>query len=165
VDSVERHPLSKGLYSEQEAKRILERAMQRQDRDFSREHLEQMAEELGITPAELRAAEDDLLAEYPAQPLRDSFIVHRRQQFKKHVAGYTLLLVIYAAISSVFFVTPPPLAIGLLAILSVLAGALWLVNEAYEVFLVNAGERFDSKLDKWATEHERRQLLPPARHR
>jgi hypothetical protein len=166
VKPVQQRRSKRQLYSDVEANRILERAMQIRDRNtqnrgFTRSDLEQMARELGITPAELQAAEEETLIDGPMQPERAAFIAHRRQQFKSHLISYALLFTFLFAMSSLFFKTPNLLIIPCL--IAVVGGALWLMNEAYDVFLINAGDSFEARLNKWVDEREQRPLAPQQR--
>ncbi|MGH2542074.1 MAG: 2TM domain-containing protein [Ardenticatenaceae bacterium] len=88
-------------YSEETAREILKRAvdLQVQERDFTREHLQEMAEELGIPPDALARAEASWLAEHEVdeeqrtlEADRLAFEAYRTQGFRTHFAIYTCVI-------------------------------------------------------------------------
>mgnify|MGYP001321711008 CR=1 FL=1 len=92
-------------YTEEEAKEILTRAISQQEGagGFTRADLEQMASELGISQAQLAAAEADFLAPPPPSAelaqLRKAFLAERRRKAIGNMAAMATVLVLLAAIS------------------------------------------------------------------
>lgn len=62
------------LYSEEDVRAILKRAVGTHGDTFTREHLEEMAAELGVSEKRLEAAEEGWLAERLETGERDAFI-------------------------------------------------------------------------------------------
>lgn len=75
-------------YSEDEAEAILKRAVSAKGERVSRDRLEHMARELGVSEAELRQAEIQVRTErLQAEELR-AFRAHSRQEFVAHLTVY-----------------------------------------------------------------------------
>lgn len=139
------------LYSEDEVREILNRAagMQLQGRDFSRDHLVEMASELGISSEQVVAAERAWLAEQRDDEEWKRFLSHRRQSFRQQVISYVLTIGFLAAINlftspDFFWFVFPALGWGL----GLAFGASSLMQ--------TEGEEVEKEYDKWLLKQEKR---------
>ncbi len=92
--------MSEERYSEEAAREILKRAVDLQglDRDFSRQQLLEMADELGISPDALAKAEQGWMAEQGTleerraeEAERRTFERERRRGYYSHLATYLII--------------------------------------------------------------------------
>ncbi len=76
-------------YRSDDVQQILQRALaRRQEGEFSRQQLVEMAAELGISPAILEQAEQEWLAEQVEGRDRRAFDAYRRRAFKTHLIPF-----------------------------------------------------------------------------
>lgn len=89
-------------YTQDEANEILRRAVERLPMrdEMSREQLESVAAELGVTPDALRQAEADWHAERSDKDDRLAYASTKRLTFYKHFAAYVLFTAMIALVSS-----------------------------------------------------------------
>lgn len=79
-------------YSSEDVQQILERAMTyRQQQEFSRQQLEEMASELKISPDLLQLSEQEWLAEQEAIQNQQRLYTRKRREFKAHVLVYLVV--------------------------------------------------------------------------
>ena len=76
-------------YRSEDVQQILQRAMaHKQEGEFSREQLLEMASELGISPDILQAAEQEWLAQREGVRERQAFNTYQRRAFRAHLIPY-----------------------------------------------------------------------------
>jgi hypothetical protein len=95
-------------YTSDDVQQILQRAlMRKQDGQFSRDQLVEMASELGITPDVLQEAEQEWQLNRGEEHDRRSFNAFRRRAFKAHLIPYlavnTFLILINLVTSPGYF--------------------------------------------------------------
>lgn len=80
-------------YTEEQANAILRRAIERMPMkdEMSRDQLESIATELGVSPDALQKAEADWEAEEIDKADRKAFISHRRRGFRRHLQIYAMV--------------------------------------------------------------------------
>lgn len=148
-------PVARKQYSEEAAREILRRAMEedQQEKDFSREQLQAMADELGISHESLARAEQTWLSEERTLPEREdqvAFLRHRQQAFRSHAAMFVIVniflffLNIATGFESWWFIYP------LLGWGMGLAAHAWSVRQ-------NEGHQYEQELAQWRAQHP----LPP----
>ncbi|MGB0384037.1 MAG: hypothetical protein ACPGWR_04355 [Ardenticatenaceae bacterium] len=144
------------LYSEEDVRAILERAVGAKGNTFTREDLEEMAEELGVSPKQLEAAEESWVVERLDKDEREAFITYRRQQAIKGVVGVvTSGIIAYLAYFSDFLFFP---------ILATIAGfliffvALGVISDLYDAYFSTEGEEFEDEYDLWLEERNKLRL-------
>ena len=151
------------LYSQEDVKAILERAVgaQAEGGMFTREHLEEMAAELGVSTMQLEAAEEGWMAERLETDEREAFITHRRRQAVKGVVGVaTSAVVAYLAYISGF---GPFEVLGGIAGLLIFFAALGVASDFYEAYFTNEGEEFEDEYDIWLEERLKLRLRAETR--
>ncbi len=136
-------------YSEEESRRILQEALEHQnnEREFSREQLLEMAEELDISPDNLARAEEKWLNETKIDEELLEFNRHRRQQFNQQCISYgivmTFLFFINLFTSPEFFWVVFPL----------LGWGMALAFQFAEVRKMG-GQTYEKELEKWRTKRQ-----------
>lgn len=75
-------------YRSEDVQQILQRALTRQQEEYSRQQLLEMAAELGITPDVLQQAEQEWLCQRDEFHLRRSFNKQLRCTFRAHLVPY-----------------------------------------------------------------------------
>lgn len=136
-------------YSEDEVQEILYEAMgaQVEGREFSRDHLAQMAGELGITPAQLEAAEARWHGRRSESGERASFLAERRAEFRTH-------LVVFLTVNSAFWIGGwliarfIPIVIPLLLFILV-AWSIGLIIDGWNKTRVTSGSDFEREFLRW----------------
>ncbi len=80
-------------YDQQDVQQILQLAIARQDRGetLTREHLLEMADELGISPESLLAAEKDWLTKQSEFQQKQDFDLYRRRKFQKNTERFLIV--------------------------------------------------------------------------
>ncbi len=149
---------ARSSYSQEDVKAILERAVGAHGHStmFTREHLEEMATELGVSATQLEAAEEGWMAERLETDERNTFIEHRRRQAIKGVVGVaTSAVVAYLAYISGFV---PFEILGGIASLLIFFAALGVASDFYEAYFTNEGEEFEDEYDIWLEEREKLRL-------
>lgn len=152
------------LYSDEDVHAILERALALQDREFTHEHLVKMADELGISPAQLEAAEaawHDEQAVTVEIGERVQFIASRRRKaiqglgFLLGVALVFYLLILFkvAALAGIATALAIPLFFFVL-------GSLW---EIFQAFTETEGDDFEKAYRKWLKKRPTAALPAPDR--
>ncbi|HEY3415202.1 MAG TPA: 2TM domain-containing protein [Armatimonadota bacterium] len=88
-------------YTQEEANEILRRAVERAPMkdEMSREQLEAVAAEIGVSPEALRKAEDDWHAERSDKEERLAYASLKRLGFYKHLAAYVLFTLMIAYVT------------------------------------------------------------------
>jgi hypothetical protein len=145
-------------YSEREVKAILARAMDLPDQHgeaFSREQMAELAAELGISEAQLEAAEQTWVAEQQVEALttqRKAFIRSRRRQMRNGLVGYAvmggLLYLAFVLEIAVLSLIWPFLMVPMFIIAIILFFGTW------EAIFDVEGEDFDKEFAKWQDRHE-----------
>lgn len=149
------------LYSEEDVRAILKRAVGTHGDTFTREHLEEMAAELGVSEKRLEAAEEAWLAERLETDERDAFITYRRRQAIKGVVGVaTSAAVAYAAYISGFALFE---VLGGIAGLLIFFAALGVASDLYEAYFTIEGVEFEDEYDLWLEERQKLRLRAEAR--
>lgn len=105
-------------YGSDDVQQILQKALaKKQEGEFSREQLAEMASELGISPEMLQNAEQEWQAQQTKDKQRQTFHRFRRQAFKAHLISFlavnAFLVVINLLTSSYFWAIYPILGWGL----------------------------------------------------
>jgi hypothetical protein len=156
--------LERPKYTEEAAKRILQQAldlqMREQDASFSRDQLTEMAQELGISPETLQAAEQQWLREQEGREEREAeqaeiqaFLRDRRQNYKAHLVTYAcvnLFLFIISIMGGEFWFIYPLLGWGI-----GIAMHTWYVNQT-------EGETFERELEQWREQRRLTHGNPPS---
>jgi hypothetical protein len=151
------------FYSEEDVKEILERALTLQGREFSREHLVEMAEELGISEEQLEIAEQRWLEERGTREERAAFLAERRREAVRSLAVYAVVAVfIYLAFLSRLFILP---VIAMVAVIPMFFAGLILIVEVSQAFFQTEGEGFDREYEKWLRKRRKRELRRAKRGR
>lgn len=75
-------------YSSEDVQQILQRALARGENEFSREHLLEMASELGVSAEALQLAEQEWLSEQQQARDRSAFNAYRHRAFKSHLISF-----------------------------------------------------------------------------
>jgi DNA-binding transcriptional MerR regulator len=162
MESLERRN-ERRLYSEDDVKEILERALNLQGREFSREHLVAMAEELGISAEQLEVAEQRWTEERATQAERAAFIAERQREAVRALAVYAAVaLFIYLAFLSRLFILP---VLAMVAVIPMFFAGLNLIVEVSQAFFHTEGDRFDQEYEKWMTKRRKRELRRARRGR
>ncbi|MBA3531152.1 MAG: 2TM domain-containing protein [Ardenticatenales bacterium] len=155
MEEIER-PVSRQMYSEEEARQILDRAMglQVQGREFSREHLEQMARDLGISTDQLQNAEQNWLAERETSTDRQAFIAQRRREFRTHLVTYVIVNVFLFVLNIVTFtISRAPVPWFLFPLLG---WGVAIALQAWNVYQTE-GDDFDRDFMRWQQKKKLRQ--------
>lgn len=152
------------LYSDEDVHAILERALALQDREFTHEHLVKMADELGISPAQLEAAEADWQAEQQASVEvneRAQFISSRRRKALGDLGAVLMVaLVLYLIVFfKVAVIAGIATALAIPAFFVIL-GQLW---ETLQAFTNTDGDDFEKAYQKWLRKRPQPALAAPAR--
>jgi hypothetical protein len=151
------------FYSEEDVKEILERALALQGREFSREHLEEMAQELGISAEQLEVAEQRWLEERATRAERVAFIAERRRDAARSLAVYAAVAVfIYLAFLSRLFILP---VLAMVAVIPMFFVGLVLIVEVSQAFFQTEGDGFDQEYEKWLSKRRKRELRRARRGR
>lgn len=139
------------LYSEDEVREILNRAagMQLKGRDFSRDHLVEMASELGISTEQVVAAERAWLDEQRDDEEFKRFLSQRRQGFRQQVITYVLVIGFLAAIN--LFTSPD----FFWFVFPALGWGMGLAFGASNM-LQTEGEEVEKEYDKWLEKQQER---------
>lgn len=120
---------------------------------MSREQLESIAAELGISPEALQTAEDDWEQEQYLAEERDAFVATRRRGFRRGLA-------VYAAINVVLFLmaamsgSDEALAMFLVVLLGSTVG---LGAYAFHA-LRRGGDDFENRFSQWLIERKAREI-------
>ncbi|NCJ06319.1 hypothetical protein GS597_07295 [Synechococcales cyanobacterium C] len=139
-------------YTASDVQAILGRALaQQHHNEFSEAQLGEMAQELGIGPANLEQAKCDWLAEQQEAELRRSFDRKQRQDFKSHWITY---MIVNAFLVGLNIVTPdshpwslyPLLGWGMVVMLDAAATFKWIDHDDYQ-----------KAFKKWKKKHKRLQ--------
>lgn len=151
-------PLARTMYSEEEARQILDRAMglQLHGREFSQSHLVQMAEDLGITEEQLQAAEESWLADRVSDQERHQYIRVRHQEFKKHLMIYAIVNTFIFLLNIVLFIwlrIPVPFFI-----FPLLGWGIAVAINAWEAYQTE-GDEFERAFLSWRKKQRLRQQL------
>lgn len=143
-------------YTEEQANQILRRAVERMPMkdEMSREQLESIAGELGVSPEALKKAEDDWEAEEQDKADRKAYIAMRRRGFRHGLAAFALLnLVLFvAALASGGEDGPVALFITVL-----LGSGIGLGIHGASA-LRTTGDDFDVSFARWRIERRAREL-------
>ena len=149
------------FYTEEEVKAILARAVNAHGTTFTRQHLEDMAAELGVSDERLQAAEESWMTERLEKEEREAFITHRRRQALKGIVGVTTSAIIaYLAYISGFGVFE---VLGGIAGLLIFFAALGVASDLYEAYFTTEGEEFEDEYDLWLEEKQKLRLRAETR--
>lgn len=154
---------ARSLYSQEDVNAILKRAVgaHGQTATFTREHLEEMATELGVSATQLEAAEEGWMAERLETDEREAFIEHRRRQAAKGVVGVaTSAILAYLAYISGYGLLE---VIGGIAGLLIFFAALAVASDFYAARFTIEGVEFEDEYDIWLEEREKLRLRAEAR--
>lgn len=141
---------SKRVYTPEEVKAILKRAVDLSAREehFTRDHLLEMARDLGLDGEAVLQAEKEWLARQEEEEERAAFIARRRQEFRQHLVTFVLVNLFLVVLN--FLVSPS----FFWAIFPILGWGLGLAFHALEA-LPTSGPKFEAEFQKW----RRRQRL------
>ena len=156
------------LYSDEEVQGILKHAVALQTKSFTREQLEEMADELGITTELLELAEEAWFKENKEQEVRQEFITSRQQRSRKNltilstVLGVTMMMVFIAIAFDLIWLT----FVGIFFTIMLLFVGLGEGHRAYQAYFVLEGDEFDEQFDDWLDQQkERRQRIEERREK
>jgi hypothetical protein len=133
-------------YTQEEANEILRRAVERAPLkdEMSREQLESVAAEIGVSPEALRKAEDEWIAERSDKADRLAFAAGRRLRFYKHLTAYVMLTLMIAVVS---LGNPDPEG-PVPAMAFALMWGILVICHALTAFSTH-GDNYDSKYTRW----------------
>jgi hypothetical protein len=142
------------LYRQEDAQQILQLAIARQveSGDITREQLIEIADELGISPQDLVAAERDWLARQGDRQEQQAFNAYRRSQFRQHATKYLII--------NGFLVTLNWMAVGELS-WSLYIAVIWamlLSLDAWKSFQTD-GDRYERMFQQWRRKRQFRQSV------
>ena len=168
-EMAERAPLRRRHYSDDEAKEILAQAMSLSTAEgFSSGELVRFAGEMGISPAQLAAAEEAWLAEQGDRELdaeRRAFITVRRREAREGL----LFMAILGAVAwgATTFSIPVLSTIAGVMMIPLIVITVIVALQALSAFVETDGEDFEKAFDKWLDRREKRRarLAPPAARR
>lgn len=142
-------------FTEAEANAILRKAVERQPMgdEMSREQLESIAAEIGISPEALARAEDEWREEQSALSLRREFDAERRGEFRRRLMSYL-------AVNGFLFLVNVFTARFPWVIFSVLGWGLAIFFDAVRTF--QNGPETDRAFQQWLEERERAALPRPS---
>lgn len=147
------------LYSEEDAQGILKRAVGLQTKTFTRDQLEEMADELGITTELLELAEEAWFKETKEQEVRQQFISHRQQRSRKNLAilsalfGITVMMILMAIFFDMIFFA----FLSVFFMMILLFVGLGEAHHAYQAYFQLEGDEFEEQFDKWLDKQKERQ--------
>jgi hypothetical protein len=130
-------------YRSDDVQQILQKALaKKQEGEFSREQLSEMASELGISPEMLQSAEQEWQAQQSKDKQRQTFNRFRRQAFKAHLIAYLAVNVFLIAIN---LLTSPRY---FWAIYPILGWGLGLFFHGWATFQ-SGGNSYDQAFQQW----------------
>lgn len=145
------------LYDEEAVREILERALGLQGRDFTRTDLATMAQDLGITPEQLRLAEEAWRSEqasWDEEAERRRFIATRRRKFRNDLLSWFLYVALAVlAFQSGFAILP---LVAIIAAFPLFFAALELIEEGNKALLQTVGDDFEKEFDEWLEQRDER---------
>ena len=146
------HP---AYYSDVEVKAILEAALGLDGKEFSRADLVTMAEQLGISEAQLQTAENTYFERVIEREQKEAFMAERRKKVLQVGAGYMVLcLIAYFAFLSGFGIFP---AIAIVAFFPLLFTGIYLLSQVVNAIFVTAGDDVENAIDTWLQKRAERQ--------
>lgn len=142
-------------YTQEEANEILRRAVERAPMkdEMSREQLESVAAEIGVSPEALRKAEDEWIAERADKADRIAFAAGRRLGFYKHFAAYALVTLMVAIVSAGDHDSDGIVPAMVLALM----WGIGIVFHALSAFSTHGGD-YDSKYTQWRIERRAHEI-------
>ena len=147
------------LYNEEDVQGILKRAVALQTKTFTREQLEEMADELGITTELLEVAEEAWFKENKEQEVRQEFISHRQRGSRKNLAilgtvfGITVMMIFMATLFNVACLGFVSLFFAMILLFVGLGEA----HQAYQAYFVLEGDEFEEQFDGWLERQKKKQ--------
>lgn len=139
-------------YTQEEVNAILRRAVKRQPLgdEMTREQMQAIAAEVGVSPDALDRAEAEWRQEMSARSLRGLFDAERRAEFRKHALSYAVLSLFLLGIN--LFATPHFFWV----VFPILAFALGLFYDCLESF--QTGPDADRAYERWLEKRERHEI-------
>lgn len=143
-------------FTEEQANAILRRAVERMPMkdEMSRDQLEKIAAEIGVTPESLRKAEEDWEAEELDRVDRKAYVASRRRGFVKHAAVFLIVNLFLFFLADASHGEPGFVEIFFSSIIGWGTGLA--VHGA--LALRTRGEDFDSRFTRWRIKRRARQL-------
>lgn len=144
-------------YRSEDVQKILQRALaKKQEGEFSRQQLLEMASELGISPETLQQAEEEWIAQQESDQVsfqeaeqRRKFNRFRRQAFKAHLISYAAVNVFLIAIN---LLTSPSYFWAIFPLLGWGLGLFFHGLEAYRT----EGPGYEAAFQQWRNFRENR---------
>lgn len=141
-------------YSDEEVKAILEVALGLDGKEFSRLDLVTMAQQLGISEAQLQTAENTYFERVEEHHQKQAFIAERRKKALQEGASYAVLsIVAYLAFLSGFGILP---AIAVIAFFPLLFMGIYLLAQGVTAIFETTGDDVEKAFDEWLERHEAR---------
>lgn len=142
-------------YSDEEVKAILEVALGIEGKEFSRLDLVTMAQQLGISEAQLQTAENTYFERVQEHNQKQVFIAERRKKALQEGASYAVLCIVaYLVFLSGFGILP---AIAVIAFFPLLFMGIHLLAQGVTAIFETTGEEFEKAFDEWLERREARQ--------
>ena len=141
-------------YQHEEIQQILQIAIARQSEssELTEVELQEMAAELGISPASLQEAQQQWLQEKIEQTKRQAFNLYRQERFRQKTITYSIL--------SLFLVAFDLLAGGGMSWsrYAILVAGLAIALSAWKAFQTQ-GEAYERDFSRWETKRQIKQTL------
>ena len=136
-------------YSEEDARRILQDALEHQndETEFSREQLMEMADELGIAKESVLAAEKKLLSKQNVEQERLMFERQRRQKFRTQLMSYGIV------ITFLFFINLLTSPSHWWFLYPLLGWGMAIAFQAWEISQTE-GEKYEKEFEKWRVKRQ-----------